>query len=85
MMKMSKVLQAAVEEGDRGVEVACDEVAAGRGLRDGEVAELGHPRPGRGIGQHPFGAVLVDPSGAVVLESENRVPAENDCTAHAEL
>lgn len=36
-------------------------------------------------GQHPFGAVLVDPSGAVVLESENSVPAENDCTAHAEL
>jgi tRNA(Arg) A34 adenosine deaminase TadA len=42
-------------------------------------------RRSRENGQHPFGAVLVDPSGAVVLESENSVPAENDCTAHAEL
>lgn len=42
-------------------------------------------RRSRENGQHPFGAVLVDPSGAVVLESENSVPADGDCTAHAEL
>lgn len=42
-------------------------------------------RRSRDHGQHPFGAVLVDPSGTVVLESENSVPADGDCTAHAEL
>jgi len=42
-------------------------------------------RRSRENGQHPFGAVLTDPSGAVVLESENSVPADEDCTAHAEL
>lgn len=42
-------------------------------------------RRSREHGQHPFGAVLTDPSGTVVLESENSVPADGDCTAHAEL
>jgi len=42
-------------------------------------------RRARENGQHPFGAVLADPSGAVVLEAENSVPADGDCTAHAEL
>lgn len=42
-------------------------------------------RRSREHGQHPFGAVLADPEGHVVLESENSVPAEGDCTAHAEL
>lgn len=42
-------------------------------------------RRSRDNGQHPFGAVLVDPTGTVVLESENSVPAEGDCTSHAEL
>ncbi|QWT24611.1 nucleoside deaminase [Subtercola sp. PAMC28395] len=35
-------------------------------------------------GNHPFGAVLVDASGAVVLEAENTVVTGNDCTGHAE-
>jgi tRNA(Arg) A34 adenosine deaminase TadA len=35
-------------------------------------------------GNHPFGAVLVDPSGAVVLEAENTVVTDDDCTGHAE-
>lgn len=36
-------------------------------------------------GNHPFGAVLVDPSGAVVLEAENTVNTGHDVTHHAEL
>lgn len=35
-------------------------------------------------GNHPFGAVLADPDGAVVLHAENTVNTDNDCTAHAE-
>jgi tRNA(Arg) A34 adenosine deaminase TadA len=36
-------------------------------------------------GNHPFGAVLVDPSGSVVLEAENTVNTGHDVTHHAEL
>lgn len=35
-------------------------------------------------GNHPFGAVLADASGEVVLTAENTVNTDNDCTAHAE-
>lgn len=35
-------------------------------------------------GNHPFGAVLTDASGTVVLEAENSVTTDVDCTAHAE-
>jgi len=35
-------------------------------------------------GNHPFGAVLADPAGEVVLAAENTVNTDNDCTAHAE-
>jgi tRNA(Arg) A34 adenosine deaminase TadA len=35
-------------------------------------------------GNHPFGAVLADSAGRIVLEAENAVTTENDCTAHAE-
>lgn len=35
-------------------------------------------------GNHPFGAILVDPAGAVLLEAENTVNTEGDCTGHAE-
>lgn len=35
-------------------------------------------------GNHPFGAVLVDAAGTVVLEAENSVNTANDCTGHAE-
>lgn len=36
-------------------------------------------------GSHPFGAVLVDASGQVVVEAENTVLNSGDCTAHAEM
>jgi len=39
----------------------------------------------RSNGNHPFGSLLVDADGSVVLEAENTVLTENDCTAHAEL
>ncbi|WP_286278244.1 nucleoside deaminase [Naasia aerilata] len=38
----------------------------------------------RARGNHPFGAVLVDPAGTVVLEAENTVVTDTDCTGHAE-
>lgn len=38
----------------------------------------------RANGNHPFGALLVNESGAVLLEAENTVVSENDCTGHAE-
>jgi tRNA(Arg) A34 adenosine deaminase TadA len=36
-------------------------------------------------GNHPFGSLLVDGDGNVVLEAENTVVTGRDCTAHAEL
>lgn len=38
----------------------------------------------RAKGNHPFGAVLVDENGAVLLEGENTVNTEHDATGHAE-
>jgi tRNA(Arg) A34 adenosine deaminase TadA len=38
----------------------------------------------RANGNHPFGALLVDETGAVLLEAENSVVTEQDCTGHAE-
>jgi tRNA(Arg) A34 adenosine deaminase TadA len=35
-------------------------------------------------GNHPFGAVLVDAEGRLLLEAENTVITEQDCTGHAE-
>ena len=35
-------------------------------------------------GNHPFGALLVDERGKVLLEAENSVVTEKDCTGHAE-
>lgn len=35
-------------------------------------------------GNHPFGAILVDPQGAVLIETENGLLPDNDMTAHAE-
>jgi len=37
-----------------------------------------------GHGNHPFGAVLVDADNRVLLEAENTVVTERDCTGHAE-
>jgi tRNA(Arg) A34 adenosine deaminase TadA len=41
-------------------------------------------RTAREKGNHPFGALLVDPEGRVLLEAENTVVTEQDCTGHAE-
>ena len=35
-------------------------------------------------GNHPFGSLFTDGDGNVVLEAENTVLTERDCTAHAE-
>lgn len=36
-------------------------------------------------GNHPFGALLVDEQGKLLLEAENSVVTQQDCTGHAEL
>merc|ERR1712137_1241553 len=38
----------------------------------------------RANGNHPFGALLANEQGEIVLESENTVNTEKDCTGHAE-
>jgi tRNA(Arg) A34 adenosine deaminase TadA len=45
-----------------------------------ELAQLS-----RAKGNHPFGSLLVDAAGRVVLEAENTVVTEQDVTGHAEL
>jgi tRNA(Arg) A34 adenosine deaminase TadA len=42
-------------------------------------------RRSREKGNHPFGSLLVDSSGDVVLEAENTVVTGHDVTGHAEL
>jgi tRNA(Arg) A34 adenosine deaminase TadA len=42
-------------------------------------------RRARAHGNHPFGALLADEHGNVLLEAENTVNTERDCTGHAEL
>jgi tRNA(Arg) A34 adenosine deaminase TadA len=39
----------------------------------------------RESGNHPFGALLVDDHGIILLEAQNTVLTENDITGHAEL
>ena len=41
-------------------------------------------RRARDKGNHPFGALLVDEHGVVLLDAENTVNTEHDCTGHAE-
>jgi tRNA(Arg) A34 adenosine deaminase TadA len=41
-------------------------------------------RRARAHGNHPFGALLVDAAGAVLLEAENTVMTASDVTGHAE-
>lgn len=38
----------------------------------------------RDKGNHPFGAVLVDEQGRILIEAENTVVTAKDCTGHAE-
>jgi len=41
-------------------------------------------RRSRAEGNHPFGALLADAEGRILLDAGNTVPAEGDCTGHAE-
>ncbi len=41
-------------------------------------------RRARAKGMHPFGALLIGPGGAVLIESENGFLPDRDMTAHAE-
>ena len=41
-------------------------------------------RSARNKGNHPFGALLVDEHGHIVLQAENTVVSGRDCTGHAE-
>jgi len=41
-------------------------------------------RRARDHGNHPFGALLVDEANQILLEAENTVNTERDCTGHAE-
>jgi tRNA(Arg) A34 adenosine deaminase TadA len=41
-------------------------------------------RRARANGNHPFGSVLVDKTGKLLLEAENTMVTERDCTGHAE-
>jgi len=41
-------------------------------------------RKARNKGDHPFGAVLVGEQGHILVEAENTVVIEKDCTGHAE-
>jgi tRNA(Arg) A34 adenosine deaminase TadA len=48
------------------------------------LAAIELARRSRENGNHPFGALLVDADGNVVLEAENTVRTERDVTGHAE-
>ena len=48
------------------------------------LAAIELARRARENGNHPFGALLVDPDGNVVVEAENTVVTRQDCTGHAE-
>lgn len=47
-------------------------------------AAIGVARKAWEKGNHPFGAVLVDEHGDILLEAENTVGTTRDCTGHAE-
>ena len=54
-------------------------------------SDLGHlrtaiyiARQAREHGNHPFGAILVSEDNEVLLQAENTVVTERDCTGHAE-
>lgn len=48
------------------------------------AAAVERARKSRAEGNHPFGAVLADAEGRLLLDAGNTVPAEGDCTGHAE-
>ena len=47
-------------------------------------AALEVAREARKKGNHPFGAVLVNEHGQIVMAAENTVVSDRDCTGHAE-
>jgi tRNA(Arg) A34 adenosine deaminase TadA len=47
-------------------------------------AAIAVARRARENGNHPFGAVLADARGRILIEAENSVVTEGDCTGHAE-
>jgi tRNA(Arg) A34 adenosine deaminase TadA len=47
-------------------------------------AAIAIARNAREKGNHPFGALLVDQEGEILLQAENTVVTERDCTGHAE-
>ncbi|MFI8454693.1 nucleoside deaminase [Kitasatospora sp. NPDC085464] len=49
------------------------------------LAAIGLANSARERGNHPFGAVLTDAAGNVLLTAENSVLTDRDVTAHAEL
>lgn len=56
---------------------------------DDDILKLMHlavdvARRARENGNHPFGALLVDQQGNILLQAENTVVTERDCTGHAE-
>lgn len=48
------------------------------------LAAIEIARRARDRGNHPFGALLVDSGGSVLLEAENSVVTDHDVTGHAE-
>ncbi len=48
-------------------------------------AAIGVAHDARENGNHPFGALLADQAGNILLQAENTVVTDNDSTAHAEL
>ncbi len=48
------------------------------------LAAIGLADSARTHGNHPFGALLTDPAGNVLLTAENTVLTDRDVTAHAE-
>jgi tRNA(Arg) A34 adenosine deaminase TadA len=52
--------------------------------RAGLEAAVAAAMRSRAEGMHPFGAVLADAEGRIILEAHNSVPAEGDVTGHAE-
>jgi tRNA(Arg) A34 adenosine deaminase TadA len=61
-------------------EIALDDSAAALLRRAIAIAQTARAR-----GNHPFGALLADSAGAILLESENAVTTTGDATAHAEM
>lgn len=45
---------------------------------------IGLATAAREHGNHPFGSLLVDGDGEILVEAENTVVTDRDCTAHAE-